>query len=315
MWLWGQVMGLLITAAVANLYLRTKQDKFPAFDTPVFMNRQEFWQFSLPLAAAALLMWFQWNSWRPIVQSHFGTEQLGAMLAGYLLASYFWGVVEGTTHQALHPSFFAKTHHRADVSKQAYQDFVCVLAPLYGLTASLAITLSPWIVLLMPGRQFHLAPLFFAWGVVIELCRVLTGLLMHTAQIRKTSYATIPPYLAGIFVGLVCVSAIQFFHAWTVFTLTSSVLASALAVLWAALWINKDYFVPSDLPRSSYLIGGVLLISCAIAAFGLLHPTDGLTTLSLAAFGSLGVAIVAHRVWGEIQVTYHRLTSIGSDIP
>jgi O-antigen/teichoic acid export membrane protein len=238
-WLCGQIMGLGISAAFAHGYLWSKRKADSKSSDHVFMNRKDLWEFCAPLALGAGLMWVQWNSWRPIAHSEIGLTILGTMLAGYMLANYFWVVMEGISQQVLHPFFFAKKDAIVGESKKAYQNFVLILAPAYIYFAAFTMSLAPFINLILPKEQFSQASVYFLWGANIELARVLIGLLSHTVQMHGQARILLMPYVKGIGVAVFSLFVVRAADMINASTLLLTVVAGAVTIMMSIWQTNK----------------------------------------------------------------------------
>ncbi len=291
-WLYGQVIGLVSSALIANAFMWKHRVAPKSQIKADFISSKSFMEFSAPLSLAAGLMWLQWNGWRPIVQSWSGLGTLGVVLAGYMLASYFWAVIEGISQQALHPRFFSKLQGGVAQSQLAFKELVLVLAPLYTFTAALALLAAPWVAWLVPSEKFPHIGIYFSWAVFVELCRVLAGLFSHSIHVDGQSKSVLPPYLWGLSTMVCAFSLLYLVNYKSVDGVMISLLLGAVVVAVRMLVASSRYFLLMELYRtlSPAIIAFGVCVVCA-ASFEISGGTPFTLLISIAGLSFVGFMI------------------------
>jgi O-antigen/teichoic acid export membrane protein len=289
-WITGQILGLAVTAVIANLFLMrriTEKEASPLTDKLGFMDKEALLGFSFPLSLTAGMMWLQWNGWRFIVERIYGVQALGAILAGYLLASYMWVVIEGLSQQMLHPVFFRRLTVGVDEARMAYGDFVNILGPIYLVATGFMLMGTIVVSHIVPGTGFELAKDCFIFGVMIESCRVIAGLFSHAIQVTGQARTMYTPYYLGLVVSAIGLVVAQY--------LSTNLMAVVIAILMGALLLAvvMGYRMTGSVPFKADRLrwGGGFLV----ALFGLVCATVLPLELSLvkAIFWSLIILISA----------------------
>jgi O-antigen/teichoic acid export membrane protein len=307
-WLAGQILGLLVSAAIAHacLWRHRKHSLVTTYSS--FISRQSFMQFSAPLSLVAGLMWFQWNGWKPFVQSVYGLEILGVMLSGYMLASYLWATVEGLAHQALHPFFFTQLTDSAQNSKQSFTDFTDLLIPLYFYLAVIALIASPLVAFILPGN-FVGAQQYFVWGVGIELLRAIAAILAHAIHLKLDSRFLLMPYFSVIvvlfFLFLFSAFGLKLEPAFILFSL---LIASVFLLILISFKIKDNLKIARIFKDSKYLIALFFIAFIGTNTFHLNEKFDALFYICTALFTLTSTVVFAAQI-KALRTVYLRFSS------
>ena len=201
-WLSGQAIAQALVTVVAFLYCRrVVAGAFSVTEIMSAMKGDSFRNvltFTLPLAATALLMWLQNQSYRMIVEQRVGLEFLGMIGLGLGIASNIAAALESVVQQVCLPVFYQEintTDH--ETRTLAWNRMAQLTLPLYISLALFVSCLSPFLVDLLVHGKFAGTWLFVAVGAWIELCRMTTGLLATVAHAEMQTRHLIKSYLVG----------------------------------------------------------------------------------------------------------------------
>ncbi len=205
-WLFGQASGLTLSAFIGYKFLvqrrlaSTTQSMSGEQHHPLFLNRMLIKDFLLPISASAAFIWILWTGWRIGIESLYGMSTLGLVLAGFMLASYMWVMIESLSQQILHPYLFKAISLGKSEANLAYNDFVNLLGPFYLFCAGLLLLSSEAIATLLLGREFRASVEYIQIGIIVEMCRVISGLFAHAVQVTGRASSISWPYAIAVIV-------------------------------------------------------------------------------------------------------------------
>jgi O-antigen/teichoic acid export membrane protein len=274
-WVTGQVAALLVTASIGHAQLLGMHKHEQVRCAQPFGRIGEIWRFCAPLALVAGLMWMLWNGWRTAVQQCLGIVTLGQMLAGYMLASYCWVFIDGILQQALLGTFFSKIQRQDEQAREAFRDFVLFALPVYIFCACGLLLLSPWVRQFILTNQFENVAIYFFWGVVVELMRLVTNLFAFSIQVHGNSRNLMMPYAIGLVISFVVIGGFWLFSELSAMTFMICVVVGGCITVPSMLTatrisIEKRRIFEACVP-SGLIFLGLIVMSPMILNYSSLH--------------------------------------------
>lgn len=166
---WGAIVGNLVTGALSLLW--APELYWPGFDRKV---AGELLRFSLPLAAASLLLLALVNVDFVVVGRMLGTAELGLYLLAFNLSTWPMTLVSSVVRRVTTP-LFAQMHQRGDGESGFRRAVFLVMAPAVLLCTLLAVY-SNGIVLFVYGEKWQAAAVAVPALALLSLGRMIVEL-------------------------------------------------------------------------------------------------------------------------------------------
>lgn len=200
-WILGQGLALGVFALISWRYFRRLIS--PAAD-PVKRGAPEpetlagIFSFTWPLALTYFFMWGQNLSYRIIIEKTAGLEFLGLLGVGFGIAAGLAAALESVVQQLYFPRFYGGIN-TADPQKRAvaWNSMAKATLPLYASFAIMVSCLSPFLMTILAGKEFHSSFLFLLCGAWVELFRMSNNVLAGVAHSEMQTRHLIKSYLAG----------------------------------------------------------------------------------------------------------------------
>lgn len=198
-WLLGTLVSQIFGTIISFYQFRKiiKDEPFQKLEISKILNRSVF-HFCWPIAITTFFMWLQTQSYRLVVESKVGAEDLAHIAIGIGIATSFFGLGESIVSQYLMPRFYSaiSSGHkklRADAWNQQFEaSFICYLTIL----ALVLITAKP-LLLILVDHKFSNVVEVVRLGALIEFFRVLTNSIGSIAHSELQTRKSILPYAVG----------------------------------------------------------------------------------------------------------------------
>ena len=201
-------------------------------------HRSDILSFCFPIALSTLLLWFESQGYRLLVERYWGAAELAMIFAGATIAAQAWSMVESVAMQYFFPYMFRRAQNRRTSGDAGHAitseagELVNLLGPAYLVILAFGICSAPVLVQALLSQQYQEAFYYVAYGMLWEYLRASANLFnVHFQLSDSTRRATLPfvignGFLLGIFVagaklGAALVVPVGLSVAW-VFTFTLS---------------------------------------------------------------------------------------------
>lgn len=297
-WYVGQIAGMTLGALGASWRIGSLLGtgrKWPPAEP--FMDRETAWHYCIPLAFVTVFMWGQVSGYRILFADAWGVESLGLAALGLGLAGQIFGVIEGVVMQYFYPMFYRRISD-SDVDPLPLSDLLNIVGPIYVVVAFAVIACSGSIVALLVDKSYTGVSTFLAVGAVLELSRVLSGVLSNAAHMRRETTSLILPWALGS--GLSLVLMVMAARMGLPILQGAFALAAGGAVVTATTAWRMHRAVPYRIePRGWILSVALLAIGIIYARFAVDHSLTGplrlaeLTTVAVVSAGACAVHLLA----------------------
>lgn len=197
-WHYGILLGQLVAGIASwrffKAHIFTSNLSVPSKS---FFTRELF-NFSFPVMISTLLLWAQTQGYRIFFEVTAGVEALAYLGVGLSLASSAAVVIETITTQFLYPDFFLGIKSESHHARQLAWERLWRRAASFYIPSLLFIACSAelWVVLLT-SPTYHTVAWLLKWGALIEMFRMMTGVLYLISHSEKNTARAILPYLSG----------------------------------------------------------------------------------------------------------------------
>jgi O-antigen/teichoic acid export membrane protein len=215
LWLTGQSIGTGLVSALAlqRLHREIRPTARATID-PTFLTWNIVLSFCFPLAITAGFSWVMLSGYRFIVEWVWGMRALGFMAVGLAVAGQVWSACEGLLMQFFIPPFYKAVSEGTPCAYQrAYSNFINTVMPIYLLLLGVTLSCGGWLMAVLVDAKYHEAYEFVIYGVGIEWCRAMAGLLSQAAQATKQTKYLIGPFALSSFVAMVGCVGVAWIHA------------------------------------------------------------------------------------------------------
>lgn len=197
-WQFGVICGNLIGSLWGLALFYKKINKLNAHVHITSVQLTAFVAFTLPIAATAGLGWVQSQSYRFLMETSVGLNELGLFAAGYGISVGLISAWESILTAYLYPRFYKRisTHELAQQS-EAWTEYAQAMLPSIVLVGFLVLACSPELARAMLGQQFYSAKDYAGWGAVAEVARVGAAVFAMVAHIRMATRTLLVPALAS----------------------------------------------------------------------------------------------------------------------
>ncbi|WP_146131854.1 lipopolysaccharide biosynthesis protein [Chromobacterium amazonense] len=202
-WLYGQLLGLSICSIIAHRVLLKICDTSHAL-TSRFIEPNVIKAYCIPIAITAGLLWSLTSGYRFIVDSVWGSYNLGLLILGLGVASQFWSVVEAIVSQIILPKYYQQlSYGNRNYSIAAFNNMINTVFPIYVLMLGLGVSSCISLISILVDPKYHSSIVFCQIAMFAEFFRASSSMLNQSAQIDKKMAAMLTPYLiATIFAAI-----------------------------------------------------------------------------------------------------------------
>lgn len=276
-WVLGQILGQSLIAIPAGAVLISKSRFDPLqgrlFAWPSKRGVMKIFEFAWPLAVAFTLGWLQANSYRFVLEAHFGLAELGLFFAGFGLAASLVGAFDSVVTGYFQPIFYRRISGTcsADLTA-AWSEYVSILFPALLLTVIAVIAAAPTLAHFALGANFGSSAQFLVWGAIAEGLRLLGGIYGVFAHGQMNTRSTLLP----LTVGALCALILMLIFA-PIFGVHGVGAAIAVAGVASVTTFHKTMLsgIKVKFRKRGFWIGGIAgLLMGAVGLLGLLPTSD-----------------------------------------
>ncbi len=296
-WILGGILGHIIGAGISFYYIKkfflTNQNS-GTFSWKILFRRS-VWLFCFPVAITTLLMWFQAQSYRLVVEKFMGAEILAGLGVGLGIAASLSGIVESIVTQYYYPQYYSKlssstTEERAKAWELLFKNSLII----YVLMGAAIICCARPILNILVNEQYHNLAHIIILGVIIELLRILTNTVYTVSHSELKTKESILPYGFGAIFAFSGSLLVVYFAKEELNTYLSFALILASGICFIAMFIKMNRLLPLRIAKSS-LAKAVLPALPLIVGYAL---TRNITSLSDSLFTCILVGLyVALILW------------------
>lgn len=198
-WISGNIIGQVIGGLISLYYFRKilRNESPKPLDIKILFN-SEVINFCYPVAITAFLMWVQTQSYRVVVESVIGADQLAFLGVGLGIAASFFALAESIMSQYLMPQFYSAISNAEKKQREdAWNSQFKVFFIFYSLVLFYIFILAKPILNLVAHEKFSNVLPLIRWGVFIEFFRVLTNSIYSVSHVELKTIKSIKPYFLG----------------------------------------------------------------------------------------------------------------------
>jgi O-antigen/teichoic acid export membrane protein len=202
-WYSGQILAQAIVTLIGFLFLYSNFRKNESNTTPVTRDYGKVFNFCWPLSIANILLWAQTESFRFILEKNATLEFLGNLSVGISLSISMASVIESLLHQIYLPTYYREiTQSSKELREKAWSRMIATLTPVIFSATIFIILFSPFIMRLLVDAKYTQFYLFLAFGMIIQLFRMLSNLLSFAGQAEMQNRPLMYSYGVGALITL-----------------------------------------------------------------------------------------------------------------
>ena len=260
-WICGLLAGQLIFAAVGWKTFFGKLKAHEELQNPTQRHLDVLLGFAWPIAISVGLTWTQTQSYRFMMESSLGLNELGLFAAGYGISAGIIAAFESVFATYLQPVFYKNITNATlfDQSK-AWGDYADTIFPSLILVGAVILACAPELTHAMLGSKYWSSSQFIIWGVVAELARVASGVYGMIAHARMKTRLLLLPSMVGATLSLTLI--------WLLIPLYgSNGVGAALMISSLSSFVLTIVFTRKELAA---ILSGKMLISGGLMGVGLI---------------------------------------------
>ncbi len=253
-WVLGGILGQVIGAGISFYYLKKffmeKQNSLK-FSGKILFKR-DVWLFCFPVAIATLLMWFQSQSYRLVVEKLMGAEILASLGVGLGIAASLSGIIESIVTQYYYPQYYSKISTSTPLERAgAWEILFKNSLIIYTLMAATIICCARPILNILVSKEYHdLAPILVL-GVIVELLRILTNVVYAVSHSELKTKESILPYGVGAIVAFAGSIFVISFLKERMSSYLPFVLILSTGICFLVMFIKMNRLLPLYVSRNS----------------------------------------------------------------
>lgn len=203
-WLAGQGASLIFFGIISLVLIKYQNRE----QTKVYkINKKEIYAFCLPILLTNIFVWIMSQSFRFFLKGSVNDSLLGEMAFGLGLAAALAVAVEYLFQQLLFPGFYSALNDTKVDREKSWNKLFAKSAPAYICLIMYMGVLSPFILNILADDKFKGAMIYFSFGAVYELFRMLGNMVNMAFQSEMKTKSAISSYVLG---GVITLAGILF---------------------------------------------------------------------------------------------------------
>lgn len=215
-WLSGIALGQLFIAIIALNYvykfIKLREANITKLDTNNYNcnlsltgeNINNLITFSLPIAIASGLSWFQLHGYRFIIYNNFGLADLGLFFAGYSISFSIITGFESIFATYLQPEFYntLASSNDKNIKATAWNTYARNIIPALTLVVLTIPILIPKLKIFALSELYQSAAIYMVWGILVEGFRGLSNVYLMAFYAEKNTKALITPNIIAVLLSM-----------------------------------------------------------------------------------------------------------------